>query len=123
MTARHWHWQSADRVVTGHDPIETGPEYRSLSRVALLKPCFCVCVWAPAPTASQAEAELQVQPEEPELERPYCHCQCAGVRQCHNVPTLPMPVAILSRLQVSESDSETRIAGTNIWVRTLVVSQ
>ena len=21
---RHWHWKSADRVVTGHDPIEMG---------------------------------------------------------------------------------------------------
>ena len=40
MTARHWHWQSADRVVSlpvpvalalaGYDPpIETGLEYRT----------------------------------------------------------------------------------------------
>ena len=48
MTARHcqWHWQSADLVVpvTGYDPIGTGLEYRTLSRVALREPCYCVCV-------------------------------------------------------------------------------
>ena len=46
--ARHsgWHWQSADRVVTGYDPIETGlgPGTALLVGLRYLNMLLSVCV-------------------------------------------------------------------------------